>query len=243
MMSQILLSVLALPLAACSVSVDAGDEAPGVPAQGSGGTRTYAVTDFTRVELRGADSVDVRVGPGFSVRADGDPEVLDRLKITKEGDAIRIGRIRSEGWSWGGKNARISITMPTSRRASAAGSGDVTVDRVQGQRFKGETAGSGSLRIDQLAVREAELSVAGSGDVKAAGRADALRISIAGSGDVDAGGLTAQSANVSVAGSGSVRAEVQGTAKVNVMGSGDVELGGGAKCEINKMGSGEVRCG
>lgn len=243
-MSQIVLSVLALPLAACSVSVGGGDDgAPGVAAQGSGGTRTYAVADFSAVELRGADSVDIRVGPGFSVRADGDPEVLDRLKITREGDAIRIGRVRTEGWSWGGKNARISITMPALAATSAAGSGDITVDRVEGNRFKGATAGSGSLRVDQLAVREAVFDLAGSGDVKASGRADAVRISIAGSGDVDAGGLTAQSANISVAGSGSVRAEVKGTAKVNVMGSGDVELGGGAKCEINKMGSGEVRCG
>ena len=200
------------------------------------------MTEFTRVELRGADSVDVRVGPGFSVRADGDPEVLNRLKITKEGDAIRIGRVRAEGWSWGGKDARIFITMPALAATSAAGSGDITVDRVQGPRFKGETAGSGSLRIDQLAVREAELSIAGSGDVKAAGQADALRISVAGSGDVDAGGLTAQRADVSVAGSGSVRAQVKGTAKVSVMGSGDVQLGGGAKCEVSKMGSGEVRC-
>ena len=243
-MSQLLLSVLALPLAACSVSVGGGEDGtPGVAAQGSGGTRTYPVADFTRVELRGADSVDIRVGPGFSVRADGDPEVLDRLKITKEGDAIRIGRVRSEGWSWGGKNARISITMPALAGMSAAGSGDITADRVQGDRFKGATAGSGSLEVGELAVREAAFDLAGSGDVKASGRADALRVSIAGSGDVDAGGLTAQSATVSVAGSGSVRAQVKGAAKVNVMGSGDVELGGGAKCEINKMGSGSVRCG
>ena len=242
-MAQFLLAAIALPLAACSMSFGDDDGTPGVAAQGSGGTWTYQIADFTEVELRGSDDVDVRVGPGFSVRADGDAEVLDHLKIEKVGDAIRIGRTRTSGWSWGGKNARISITMPALAATAVAGSGDVTIDRVQGGSFKGEGAGSGSLKIGQLAVGDAHFSLAGSGDVKAAGQAKSLTIDIAGSGDVDAGGLKAERADISVAGSGSVRAEVNGAAKVNIMGSGDVDLGGGAKCQVSKMGSGSVRCG
>ena len=243
-MLRIILALCTLPLAACSFSMGNDDDGtPGVAAQGAGGTRTYAVADFTEVELRGSDDVDVRVGPGFSVRADGDAEVLDHLKITKEGNAIRIGRVRTSGWKWGGKGARISITMPRLAATAVAGSGDITVDRIQGDRFKGDSAGSGSLSIGQLTVDQASFSIAGSGDVKAGGMAKALTVNIAGSGDVDAGGLKATTADISIAGSGSVRAEVNGQAKVSVMGSGDVDLGGGAKCQVSKMGSGSVRCG
>lgn len=233
-----------LPLMACSVHASGDDDGtPGVTGQGTGNTRTYQVAGFTTVELRGSDNVDVRVGPGFSVRADGDPQVLDHLKIEKVGDAIRIGRTRTGGWSWGGQGAKISITMPALVATAVAGSGDVTVDRVTGTSFKGEAAGSGSLRIGQLAVGDATFSLAGSGDVKAAGQVKALTVEIAGSGDVDAGGLKAARADISVAGSGNVRADVDGPAKVSVMGSGDIDLGGKAKCEVSKMGSGSVRCG
>lgn len=242
-MANILLTALALPLAACSFVSGDDDGTPGVAAQGSGGTRTYQVADFTRVELRGADNVDIRVGPGFSVRADGDAEVLDRLKISRDGDAIRIGRVRTSGFNWGDRHAKISITMPALAGTAVAGSGDVTVDRVQGERFKGESAGSGSLKIGQLAVADARFSIAGSGDVEARGQVQRLEVNIAGSGNVDAGGLKAGAADISIAGSGNVRAEVNGEAKVNVMGSGDVDLGGAAKCRISKMGSGSVRCG
>lgn len=242
-MKAILVSIVALPLMACGVSYGDDDGAPGVRGQGSGGTRTYAVADFTAVELRGADDVDIRVGPGFSVRADGDAGVLDHLKIEKVGDALRIGRIRSAGWSWGGKNVKISVTMPRLTAASVAGSGDVTVDRVQGQGFKAEGAGSGSLSVAQLAVDDARVSLAGSGNVRLGGATKTLTVEIAGSGDVDAAGLKATQADVSIAGSGSVRAEVNGPAKVSVMGSGDVDLGAGAKCQTSKMGSGSVRCG
>ncbi len=242
-MTKALLTVLALPLMACSMVSGDDDGTPGVPAQGSGGTRTFQIADFTRVELRGADDVDIRVGPGFSVRADGDAEVLDRLKISRSGDAIRIGRVRTSGFNWGDRHAKVSITMPALAGAAVAGSGDITVDRVQGQSFKGEGAGSGSIRVDQLAVGDARFSIAGSGNVKANGQVKSLTVEIAGSGDVDASGLKAEAADISVAGSGNVRAEVNGQAKVKVMGSGDVDLSGGAKCQISKMGSGTVRCG
>lgn len=244
-MLRAILTLCALPLAACSFASGGNDDdgTPGVAAQGGGSTRTYAIADFTEVELRGADDVDIRVGPGFSVRADGDAEVLDHLKITKDGSTIRIGRIRANGWNWGGKGAKISITMPRLLGTAVAGSGDVTVDRVQGDMFKGDSAGSGSLDIGQLAVGRVTFSLAGSGNVKARGEAKSLTVNIAGSGDVDAGGLKASAADISIAGSGSVRAEVNGQAKVSMMGSGDVDLGGGAKCQISKMGSGSVRCG
>ena len=244
-MLRTILALCALPLAACSFASNNRDDdgTPGVAAQGSGTTRTYAIADFTEVELRGADDVDIRVGPGFSVRADGDAEVLDHLKIVKEGNAIRIGRIRANGWSWGGKGAKISITMPRLAGTAVAGSGDVTIDRVQGDAFKGAGAGSGSLSIGQLAVGQASFSIAGSGSVEARGEAKSLTVNIAGSGDVDAGGLTASAADISIAGSGSVRAAVNGPAKVSMMGSGDVDLGGNAKCQVSKMGSGSVRCG
>lgn len=245
-MARWMLALVAIPLAACdATTVSGGDDdgTPGVAAQGSGGTRTYAVADFTTVALRGSDDVDVRVGPGFSVRADGDPEVLDRLKISKDGDAIRIGRIRSEGWNGAGKRARISITMPRIAGTAVAGSGDIRVDRVEGASFKADNAGSGSLKVGQLQVNEARLSLAGSGDMELAGYARSLTVNIAGSGDVDAGELRADQAEVSIAGSGGVRAAVKGPARVSIVGSGDADLGGEARCKVSKMGSGSARCG
>lgn len=242
MRALLLTAGLLLPLGACTVSGD-DDRTPGVAAQGTGGTRTYPAADFTEVDLRGADNVDIRVGPGFSVRADGDSELLDHLKITREGNVLRIGRTRSSGWSWGGGRAKVSITMPALSAASVAGSGDMTADRAQGAAFKASVAGSGNLRVDALSVERADVSLAGSGNARLGGTARQLQVNIAGSGDVEAGDLRATQADVSIAGSGGVRAQVDGPAKVSVMGSGDVDLGDKARCQVSKVGSGSVRCG
>lgn len=234
---------LLLPLAACG-NVFGGDDGKGVVGTGSGNVRSYSVDGFTAVALQGPDDVDVRVGSAFSVRAEGDESELAKLKIERDGDALKIGRVRKYGMTWSsGKGVRVTVTMPRIVAAELAGSGDLSVDRAESPDFKGELAGSGNLSVAALATGDAKFSIAGSGNIKAAGRAERLTIDIAGAGDFDAAGLTASSAKVSIAGAGGVRAKVDGDATVDILGSGDVDLGPGAKCKTSKMGSGSVRCG
>jgi hypothetical protein len=234
--------LLALPIMACSAGNAASGET--VEARGTGPSRDYDVAGFTQVDLRGSDDVDVRVGPAFSVRAQGPGDELDKLQIDRSGDTLRIGRKKNFGMSWNsGPGVKVFVTMPRLSGAAVSGSGDMTVDRVEGERFAGEVAGSGSLSIGAIRVGDAALSVAGSGDVIGAGSAGTLRMEIAGSGDIDARQLTAAQARVSIAGSGNARATVNGPAKISIAGSGDVELGGSPRCSTSTVGSGEVRCG
>lgn len=241
-MRPLLLAML-MPLAACGGNWS-DDDKPGVAGSGSGDTRSYAVAGFTSVDQRGPDDVDVRVGSGFSVRAEGDADVIEKVKIERVGNALRIGRVRSAGFSWrSDSGVKIYITMPRVTGASLAGSGDMAIDRVEGAAFDGTIAGSGTLALGTVAVDAMTLSIAGAGSVAARGETGALKVSIAGSGDVDAGGLKAKGAEIRVAGSGSIKAAVDGDATISIMGSGDVDLGPKARCRTRKMGSGEVRCG
>ncbi len=235
-----LIAILAaLPLAACNFA--SGMSGAVVEPSGTGATRNFDVTDFTAVSLRGSDDVEVKAG-AFSVTAQGDSALLDRLEIRKDGDTLRIGRKDGE-WKWGGdKGAKIIVTLPSLVAADIAGSGDMVVDAAQGA-FKGSVAGSGNLTIARLAGDAASLSIAGSGDIRVTGgEAASIDASIAGSGDIDAAALKAKSASISIAGSGNVRAQVTGEANVSIVGSGDAEVTGGAKCSVSKMGSGAARC-
>jgi len=237
-MTRYLLIAL-LPLAACSGTA----RSEGTPPSGSGGNRTFAVDGFTGVDAAGPDDVDVRVGSGFSVRAEGDPKILDKIEIVKEGDTLMVRR-KKHGFSWGGsdRGAKIYITMPRMTAASATGSGDMTVDHVDGEKFQADLTGSGNLDVGSIGVQSVALSVTGSGTLSTTGTAKAGSFSITGSGDIQAPKLSLGQANVSVMGSGGVSAAVNGPASVNVMGSGDVTLTGGAKCNTSKMGSGDVSC-
>jgi len=229
-----------LPLTACSFANGMSGDV--VQPSGSGDTRNFDVSGFTEVSLRGADDVEVRTGPVFKVTAEGDSALLDRLEIRKDGDSLRIGR-KDGDWKWGGdKGAKITVTLPRLLGASVAGSGDMTVDRAEGN-FDGSIAGSGNLSIRQFAGGKADLSIAGSGDLHVAGgQASEIEASIAGSGDIDAASLKATRGELSIAGSGNIRTQVTGEADISIVGSGNVELTGGAKCSVSKMGSGAANC-
>ncbi|MBA4047968.1 MAG: DUF2807 domain-containing protein [Sphingomonas sp.] len=228
----------ALSLGGCSAAAHGSDGAGSASA-----SRSFAVRDFTGIDLRGSDDVEVKLASEFTVRADGPEKVLDRLVIERVGDTLRITRKRNGNWSWSGRSARIFVTMPRITRAATSGSGDMHVARAQADAFSASVEGSGDIRIDALDTRAASFSIAGSGDISATGRADDLTINIAGSGDISATGVKATRAQVSIAGSGTVAATVNGPATVSILGSGDVDLGSGATCTTSKRGSGDVRCG
>lgn len=241
-MKSVVLGLL-VPLAACSFGSDSEARGTAIAAKGDGAVRTFQVADFTGVVLQGADDIDVRVGTGFSVRAEGASDDLDRLRIGKDGSTLSVGRKSRTGLNWSkGNKVKVFVTLPRLTEANIAGSGNMTVDRVEGSKFEGGIAGSGNLRIAALQVEDAEFSIAGSGDATAAGTAKALKIAIAGSGNVEGSKLQAQSASVEIAGSGNANAVVNGTATVDMIGSGDVDLGPNAGCTVSKLGSGTVRC-
>lgn len=242
---RILVGLALLGLAACNGGNSfSGNEGEVVTASGAGGARDYAATDFTRVELRGPDDVQVTTGGSFSVRAEGATEILDEIEIRRDGDRLLVGRRNREGWNWRSDDAgaRIVITMPSIRAGTLAGSGDLTVNRASGD-FDAALAGSGDLTIGVLQGGRSEFAIAGSGTIAASGQVDEIDISIAGSGDVSAAGLRAGGAHVSIAGSGNVTARVDGEARVSILGSGDVDLGPGARCTVSALGSGTARCG
>jgi hypothetical protein len=207
--------------------------------------RDFQVGAFDRVELAGSSDVVVAVGGAPSVRAEGDSRLIERLEIRVENGVLKIGH-KKGSWSFGWNKDRPRVTVhvatPSLRGAEIVGSGNVSVDRVQADEFRGGIAGSGDLQIAALQAKAARFEVAGSGNIRAVGRTETADINIAGNGDVAAGALEARRANVSIAGSGNVEARAMDSADIKIMGSGDVTLSGTARCNVSKMGSGNARC-
>lgn len=241
-LAAILISTLAL--AACNIGAKA-QEGEGSGGGGPAMQRNYQLAGFDAVGLAGAQDVVVTVGGPHAVRAEGTAEALDRLEIKVEDGTLRIGTKRNTNWI-GGKvgrpKTRVFVTMPAIRAASIAGSGDMRIDRVQGERFEGSIAGSGDMEIGRIEVADARFSIAGAGDIRAAGTAQRSSAKIAGSGDIDIRGLQVRAASASIAGSGDIRIHASETADISIVGSGDVEVAGSARCNVSKRGSGEVRC-
>lgn len=225
--------MLLLAAAACS------EEAPSATRPADLAT----LRDFHEIEVTGPDQVIVAVGKDFSVRAEGDPKAIEKLKIKVDGGTLEIGRKNSSGMGWGSdKGATIRVTLPALDALSLTGSADVDVDRISAKTLDLDLTGSGDLRIGDVKVDALDAGLTGSGNMTVAGEAGQGDISITGSGDFDGQALKVGKGEASILGSGNIGFVSDGAIDISILGSGDVNVKGKAQCKTSNMGSGEVRC-
>ncbi len=240
MNKAIAIGLMAAAATTASCGQARGDAGPSV-------SRSYTVGSFDRIEVAGPYKVEVRTGADPAVRAEGPERRMERMIVEVRGGELRISSERQRGhnfgWGNGGDTVRVVVTVPSLREAAIAGSGEIRIDSVRGERFAGKIAGSGELTVDSVEVADLAIGVAGSGEAAVRrGQAQKVKYEIAGSGDIDGRGVQAETAEVSIAGSGNVAGHASATANVKIAGSGDVEITGGARCTVSKHGSGDVRC-
>src|SRR3982751_3872276 len=207
-------------IAAAVIAASAATSACGQTRSDDGGqtvSRHYQIGNFQEIEVAGPYNVQVRPGSNPGVSARGSQKLLERTVVEVKGDRLVIRPERQKswfgGWSSHGK-ANFTVTVPQLTGATIAGSGDVHVDHVQGDRFEGTVAGSGGIVIGNLDVQNLKLAIAGSGGVKGAGKAKSAVYDIAGSGSIDGTGIVSEEAKVSIAGSGDVKANATSRADV-----------------------------
>jgi hypothetical protein len=236
-----ILAGLTVPICAgAMVAAQAAVVQPGATA------RSYRVGPFDTVASVGPNVVIVHLGGAPAVTAQGPAATLDKMEVVVEhGDLqIRPKRQFRDHFDWRGvEPATFTVTAPRLEGATLAGSGDMRVDRAEGDRFKATVAGSGDLAIGSLRVSRASLVMAGSGGLTARGSASQADVSVAGSGTVHASGVVSRTASVAIAGSGAAELTAQDTANVSIIGSGNATITGRAHCTVTRIGTGHLRCG
>jgi hypothetical protein len=242
-MTMRFLALALLPIAGIAFAQSGqGNEIPG---ERMGDGLVYRTRGFDGVALGTAASVDVRVGPTWSVRATGPAAALANLRVERTGSTLALRRprgMRNADWR-AEQQVRVLVTLPRLAEASVGGAGRMRVDQMSGKALSASVGGSGSLAFARVAVDAMDVAIGGSGSIAVAGTAQRLKISTGGSGGFVAPELHVRTAEVSAAGSGSVRTRVDGAATVSLVGSGSIDLGPGARCSTTKMGSGRVTCG
>jgi hypothetical protein len=236
------LSFLALPVLAAAITTLPAERAGAVA---GGFAVDYAIRNFTRVALGTAAQMQVRVGPNWSVHADGPAAILATMRIERDGDTLKVVRRdpKARGDAALERQVRVTVTMPRLSAAALGGNGTIAINRVSGPHFDASVGGQGAMTIAALTTDAAEVSIGGTGSVVASGRVRDLKVSIGGAGSLRAPALHAAHADVSVAGSGTVLASVEGDASVSSIGRGTIDLGPRARCDVSKMGGARIRCG
>lgn len=138
-------------------------------------------------------------GSDDKLRATGDPQVLAHLKVDS-------GDIELDCRGWRSRTKDLEITLP-------------------GREFrKFGVAGTGGMTLDRLDQSRLEIEIAGTGSITATGKVDTVKIEIAGTGSADFGKVASREVEVEMAGVG--RSDIAPTerAKIEIAGPGEVVL-------------------
>ncbi len=214
-------------------------------AEGLAETITPDLKDFSRVELRTAANVNIKVGGDYSVRVTADEDLLEKTEVIVKRDRLIIKRKNENGRFFSRDDdgdMQVDITMPDIVEMEVNGSGDTEIEGVDNQELELRINGSGNLNVSGKSEK-LDISINGSGDIEmdevAGGDVD---VSVNGSGDVELVTGTCSNLEIDINGSGSVRAKDVKCQDVNVdvSGSGDSMVYASSSITFDSHGSGSV---
>ncbi len=194
--------------------------------------------NFTGVSISLAANVYLQQADTFSVRVEGDEDILDRLIIRiKDSTVLHFSSEQYRFLYKDFEKIRIYISAPNYTYLSFSGMGKVVSENT----LKGEKLTirhNGAHNID-LAVnyQKIDASMGGAGNITLEGKAQECDFDMSGTGTIDAYDLKVQDADCLVSGLGSISCNVENDLKARVSGLGSIKFRGNPK-QLHKSVSG-----
>ncbi|MYM83241.1 DUF2807 domain-containing protein [Duganella sp. FT50W] len=184
--------------------------------------------------------VEIRSGNTEGVTVETDDNLQAMIETVVEGGTLRIRTVRNNV-RLDTRHMKVIVNARALEKMSIGGAGNVSADKLRGEKLTIDVGGSGSVNIDQIDSESLAVALGGSGNFKAAGNVERLQVSIGGSGRVQAGQLQSRDAVVSIGGSGQATVWTKKTLSVSVAGSGDINYYGDPQISKSIMGSGTIK--
>ena len=197
-------------------------DADGDSIRGSGVevTDQRELAPFAAVELAGANTVTVDVGPAQAVAVTGDDNLVDNVTTAVRADRLVIddpGGFDTEG------PMSVTVSVPSLDALSLSGMGTVTVVGVTGPEFTADLSGTGTLVVS--------------------GSVDRLTATQSGLGTLELGGLAARDVVASLEGTGDVNVQATSTLDATLTGTGSIVYSGSPSVTTHNTGVGSVTPG
>lgn len=198
----------------------------------------FEFNDFTGVEIRCAGDVMITQADTFSVIAETQANLTQRLDVSVDDRVLEIdmdGCVRDY-------DLRVFVQMPQVDFLKISGSGDIIGENAfNAENLRLRISGSGDMDLD-VDYSEIDARVTGSGTVEIQGACNEFEYKITGSGDIHGFDLISNRGDVEITGSGDAEVFVNEFLSVKITGSGDVLYKGTPEEILTDIsGSGDVR--
>ena len=202
---------------------------------------TRNVRNFNRISFSIAGTMNIKIGPEFSVVLEGDRKDVEEVETD-----VSNGRliIKHDNWRFRFYDrVDVYITMPELNGLGVSGSGKVEIkDDLKSADLDLSVSGSGRIVTSGLDINKLGCSISGSGNIiLGEGTAGKANLSISGSGNLSGDEVKITSFDVGVSGSGNCTCYVTGSLEASISGSGHVTYKGNPSIDARVSGSGHVR--
>ncbi len=193
-----------------------------IPMQGSGNimTQGFDLTDFDKVDVSHAFTVNISQGDTFSVVVSIDDNLVEYLRVEKSGSTLKIGVAPDRDYA--STHATAEVTMPELTGLEMSGGSQGTITGFTSTKpLAVDLSGASSLGGD-IEAGDARFEVSGGSDLTLTGSGQDLTVEAAGASEVGLADFPVADANVLARGGSRLTVNASGTLNVDASGASHV---------------------
>ncbi len=203
-------------------------------------SRTFPVTNFSKLSLGSAFKIDVTQGSQFKVTATGEAADLDDLEANVSGGTLSVkynNRHRNNR-----KGVRIRIEMPSLAAVDFSGASTASVSGFKNRgEMKIAISGASTVTMD-FEAKSVSLDLSGASNLKLNGKADALEGDISGASSLKARDFSAKEVELDASGASSAAIFASASLRGDASGASSIRYAGGARdIRVNTTGASSIK--
>ncbi|UCC53891.1 MAG: DUF2807 domain-containing protein [Anaerolineaceae bacterium] len=204
-------------------------------------TRDEAITGFDKVAISHSFEVDVIQGEDFSVIIRLDDNLIEHLRVVKEGSTLKIGLNPNRNYTVRDATMEAEVIMPQLAGLDLSGSSHAMISGFKSVAdLSTDLSASSSLQGD-IEAGNINIDMASSSEMKLNGSGDDATIDVSSSSELDLSEFTVVNARVNATSSSSATVNVSGRLDVDASSSASVYyLGNPILGEIDTSSSASV---
>lgn len=189
-------------------------------------SKSFNVSNFNRLDIGSAFTINVTKGP-FKVVASGRDEELKELVADVNNGELSIHYKDSKGWNmWNNrKDVTLTITMPALRAIDFSGATTSKISGFTSKQFDIDLSGASNSVID-VSADVVTVECSGASDLVLRGDADQLKVNISGASELKANDFKVSEAVVEASGASDAKLNVLNKLVANASGASDIRYRG-----------------
>ena len=198
-----------------------------LPGAALAATRTYEVSAFEEISVAAGIDADISMGPSRSVVAETGVQGFDNLRISVEGNVLKISRLPSFWFFFGRADYKVHVVTPLLRSLAASSGADVDVTGPVVGDFSVRASSGSDVNVCGINSGNVKAHASSGSDIDIAGSCVTFEVEASSGSALDARNLkcetitvqTSSGSDVSVAASKSVRGKASSGSEVRVSGA------------------------